>query len=348
MSAGLRTALCDGLGIEVPILSAGMGSVAGPDLVAAVSEAGGLGVLGVSGASPEVVQARIDDTRALTSRPFGVNVIIDEVGWAASEEDRELVRAEVLQAIDARVAAVVLFWGDPTRYVEPAHEHGLVVVVQVGTVAEAEAAAAAGVDAVIAQGVEAGGHVRGTTSVWTLLPAVVAAVSPLPVLASGGIGDGEGVARAIALGAQGVSLGSRFVASDEARAHPEYKRRIVESRATDTVYTESLYDISWPGAPTRTIRNKTYAEWDAAGRPPPGHRPGEGTSVGVMRLPSGESFELPRYGGAGSPLVGFEGDLDYMALWAGESVEAVNEVLPAAEIVRMLARDATAALDNPR
>src|SRR5437763_16363743 len=110
MIAGLRTPLCDELGIDVPILSAGMGSVAGPDLVAAVSEAGGLGVLGVSGASPKAVQARIDSVRALTSRPFGVNVIIDEVGWAASEEDRELVRAEVLQAIDAQVAAVVLFW----------------------------------------------------------------------------------------------------------------------------------------------------------------------------------------------------------------------------------------------
>jgi nitronate monooxygenase len=346
MIVRLRTPLCDRLGIDVPILSAGMGSVAGPDLVAAVSEAGGLGVLGVSGASPEVVQARIDSTRTLTSRPFGVNVIVDEVGWAVSEEDRELVRSEVLQAIDARVTAVVLFWGDPTPYVEPAHEKGVLLLVQVGSVAEAETAAGAGVDAVIAQGVEAGGHVRGTTSIWKLLPAMVAAVSPLPVLASGGIGDGEGVARAIALGAQGVSLGTRFVASDESRAHPEYKRRLVESRANDTVYTESLYDIAWPDAPTRTLRNKTFDEWDAAGRPPAGQRPGEGTSVGVIRLPSGETYELPRYGGAGSPLVGFEGDLDYLALWAGESVEAVNEVMPAAEIVRTLARDAAAALDS--
>jgi len=337
---GLRTPLCDELGIDVPILSAGMGSVAGPDLVAAVSEAGGLGVLGVSGASVEGVQARIDGTRALTNRPFGVNVIIDEVGWAADEDDRELVRAEVMQAIDARVTAVVLFWGDPAPYVEPAREQGVKLLVQVGSVAEAEAAAAAGVDAVIAQGVEAGGHVRGTTSIWTLVPEVVAAVSPVPVLASGGIGDGAGVARAIALGAQGVSLGTRFVASEEARAHPEYKRRIVESRAESTVYTEDLYDISWPGAPTRTLRNKTFDEWDAAGRPAPGSRPGEGTSIGVQHLPSGETYELPRYGGAGSPLVGFEGDLDYMALWAGESAEVVNDVLPAAEIVRTLVRDA--------
>jgi nitronate monooxygenase len=343
----LRTPLCDTLGIEVPILSAGMGSVAGPELVASVSEAGGFGVLGVSGASPEAIQQRVERTRALTSRPFGANVIIDEVGWATTEEDRELVRAEVMSAIEAQVAAVVLFWGDPAPYVEAAHEQGVTLLVQVGSVAEAEAAAAAGVDAVIAQGVEAGGHVRGTTSIWELLPAAVAAVSPIPVLASGGIGDGDGVARAIALGAQGVSLGTRFVASDESQAHPEYKRRIVESRAADTVYTEDLYDISWVGAPTRTLRNRTFDEWDAAGRPPPGRRPGEGTLVGTLRMPSGQAFELPRYAGAGSPLVGFEGDLDYPAMWAGESVEAVTDVLPAADIVCRLADDAAAALGQP-
>ena len=342
MALELRTPLCDALGIEVPILSAGMGSVAGPDLVAAVSEAGGFGVLGVSGALPEAVEERIARTRALTGRPFGVNVIIDEVGWAASEEDRELVRAEVVSAIDQEVAAVVLFWGDPAPYVDLAHEKGVLLLVQVGSVGEAESAAAAGVDAVIAQGVEAGGHVRGTSSIWELLPAVVAAVSPLPVLASGGIGDGAGVARALGLGAQGVSLGTRFLASEESAAHPEYKRRIVESVAKDTVYTEDLYDIFWPGAPTRTLRNRTFDEWDAAGRPRPGNRPGEGTVVGTMLLLSGQRVELPRYAGSGTPLVDFEGDFDYPALWAGESVEVVNDVLPAAEIVRRLAEDAAA------
>ena len=342
----LRTPLCDLLGIDVPILSAGMGSVAGPELVAAVSGAGAFGVLGVSGASPGAVGARIKKVRELTPRPFGANVIIDEVGWAASDEDRELVRAEVMTAIDASVAAVVLFWGDAAPYVDPAHDRGVKILLQVGSVVEAERAAAAGVDAVIAQGVEAGGHVRGTTSIWELLPAVVRAVSPLPVLASGGIGDGRGIARAIELRAQGVSLGTRFVASEESRAHSEYKRRIVNSVATDTVYTTDLYDISWPGAPTRTLRNRTFAEWDAAGRPAPGQRPGEGTNVGKLRLPSGESLELPRYGGAGSPLVGFEGDLDYMAMWAGESVEFVKEILPAAEIVRRLAQDAASALNR--
>jgi nitronate monooxygenase len=236
----------------------------------------------------------------------------------------------------------VLFWGDPAPYVEEAHRHGVRLIIQVGSVDEARAAAAAGVDVVIAQGVEAGGHVRGSTSVWTLLPAIVEAIAPIPVLASGGIGDGAGVARAIRLGAQGVSLGTRFVASDEFWAHPAYKQRIVASTANDTVLNE-LYDVWWPKAPHRTLKNKTFAEWDAAGRPPPGQRPGEGTSIGKRRLGTGEVDEWPRYAiGVASP--DFDGDIEYAPLWAGESCGVVNDIKPAAEIVRDLARDADAAL----
>ncbi len=166
------------------------------------------------------------------------------------------------------------------------------MLIQVGSAEEAEAAAAAGVDAVIAQGVEAGGHVRGTTSIWELLPQTVQAVSPLPVLASGGIGDGDGLARAFRLGAQGVSLGTRFVASDEAYVHPEYKRRIVASTAEDTVYTAELYDVWWPDAPHRTLRNKTFDEWKAAGSPASGKRPGEGTAIGTRHRASGRALRL--------------------------------------------------------
>jgi nitronate monooxygenase len=345
--ASLRTALCDRLGIDVPILSAGMGSVAGPELVAAVSNAGGFGVLGVSGASPDGVRQAIANTRALTDRPFGVNVIIDEEGWATTEEDKALVRAEVEAAAAEGVGAVVVFWGDPAPYVALAHAKNVALIAQVGSFGEARMAADAGADAIIVQGVEAGGHVRGTASVWELLPAVVEAVAPTPVLASGGIGDGAGIARALRLGAHGVSIGTRFVASDESRAHPEYKRRIVESEAEDTVYTEDLYDIHWPRAPHRTLRNRTFEEWDAAGRPAPGSRPGEGTTIGTMLLSSGERYELPRYIGAGSPLVTFEGEIDYMPMWAGESVGVVHDVRPAAEIVRKLAQDAAAARIQP-
>src|SRR5205823_5176128 len=187
------------------------------------------------------------------------NVIIalaDPNDSAEREEMRDHVRA----AIDTRVPVLVLFWGDPAPYVEEAHAAGVKLLIQVGSVEEAKAAAEAGVDAVIAQGIEAGGHVKATESIWDVLPRAVPAAAPVPVLASGGIGDGRGIARALGLGAQGVSLGTRFVASDEANAHPEYKRRIVSSTAADTVYTEDLYDVWWPDAPHRALRNRTFDE----------------------------------------------------------------------------------------
>ena len=236
-----------------------------------------------------------------------------------------------------------MFWGDPEPLVTVAHEAGLEVLIQVGSVEEALAAASAGVDAVIAQGVEAGGHVRGTTPIWDLLPAAVEAVAPVPVLASGGIGDGAGLARALSLGAQGVSLGTRFVASDEANVHPEYKRRIVESSAKDTVYTTDLYDVWWPDAPHRTLRNRTHAEWEAAGRPASGERPGDGTIVGTRRSYAGDVVEWPRYA-TGVITPDFEGDLDLPPMWAGESSSVVNDIKPAGEIVADLVREAEAAL----
>jgi nitronate monooxygenase len=336
----LRTPICLELGIEYPVFAAGFGGAAVPELVAAVSGAGGFGVLGASGLHPAGIRSAIDDIRRRTERPFGVNVIIDDRDLA--EEDLEEMRQQVAAAAEARVAAVVLFWGDPSPYVKGAHDQGVRVFIQVGSVQEAEAAAAAGVDAVIAQGVEAGGHVRGSSSIWELLPVTVNAVSPLPVLASGGIGDGAGLARALTLGAQGVSLGTRFVASDEAWAHPAYKRRIVESTAADTVCNE-LYDGGWPNAPHRTLRNKTMLEWEAAGRPPSGKRPGEGTSIGKRRMGDGQVRDWPRYAiGVATP--DFDGDLEYAPLWAGESCSVVNDIKPAAQIVRDLVQEAEAAL----
>jgi nitronate monooxygenase len=338
----LRTPLCDALGIEYPILSVGFGVGAGPELVTAVSNAGGFGVLGANGMEPDEIARRVARARQLTSKAFGLNFIIDEIGWATSEEDRAFSRDSVAAGIAQRVTAVVLFWGDPAPFVQRARGTGVKVLIQVGSIEEAKSAADAGVDAVIAQGIEAGGHVKGTTSIWELLPAAVEAVKPLPVLASGGIGDGAGLARALTLGAQGVSLGTRFVASDEAFFHPAYKQRIVDSTAADTVYNE-LYDVGWTDAPHRTIRNKTINEWEAAGRPPSGKRPGEGTSIGKRRNLSGQAEDWPRYA-IGSAPPDFDGDIEYAPLWAGESCTVVNDIKPAADIVRDLVRDAETAL----
>jgi len=288
-----HTPLCDLLGIVHPILNVGFASPAGPELAAAVSNAGGLGVLGGTNVPAAVMKERIARTRALTDRPFGVNLIIDPT------VKRAYPHADTIAAcIVERVAVLVLFWGDPAPYVAAAHAAGTRVVVQVGSVDEARAVAAAGVDAIIAQGVEAGGHVRGTTSLSSILPAVVDAVAPLPVLASGGIADGRGLAGAIALGAQGVSMGTRFVASTECWSPQSYKERIVASRAEDTVYSRDLFDIGWPNAPHRVLRNRTVREWEAAGQPPPGARPGEGTIIGTTTRADGTTAELKRYGAA--------------------------------------------------
>ena len=335
MTRTLHTSLCDLLAVRHPILNAGIGPAAGPELAAAVTNAGGFGVLGAGGWPIAVVRRRIQETRALTSGPFGVNLIIDE---PAAPEDLE----QFENIADTGLAAIVLFWGDPTPFVAGAQRRGVKLLVQVGSLAEARRAVEAGVDGVIAQGVEAGGHVRGTLSVWKLLQLAVKASKPVPVLASGGIGDGDGLARAIRLGAQGVSLGTRFVASTESWLHPAYKQRIVDAKARDTVLNE-LYDVGWPNAPHRTLRNKTLAEWEAAGRPASGSRPGEGTSIGRRSNAFGEPAEWVRYS-IGTAPPDFDGDIDYAPLWAGESCSVVNDIKPAADIVRDLVGDAEAAL----
>lgn len=325
----LTTDLCRQLGVQLPIWNAGMGGgLAGPALAAAVSNAGGFGVLGMGGLPEPVVREQIRELRQLTDGPFGVNIILPLLGGDDSP---------IECCLSERVPVLVLFWGDPAPYVDRAHAAGTKVVVQAGSVDEARAAAAAGVDAVMIQGVEAGGHVRSTTSLSILLPAVVDAVAPLPVIAAGGIADGRGVAAALSLGAQAVSLGTRFLCSDESRA--AYKDRVVAASAEDTYFTK-LFDIEWPDAAHRVLRNTIVRDWEAAGSPASGQRPGEGEISGRMPV-GGQMVELPRYS-VFMPMEGFEGDLDSSVLYCGESCSLVNEVKPAAEIVRTLAADAEA------
>jgi nitronate monooxygenase len=326
----LKTELCTRLGIEHPIFSVGMGTVAGPALAAAVSNAGACGVLGTASLPAKVVREQIRQLRSLSDRPFGVNVVLAIVR-----------RGQIEVCLEEKVPLLVLFWGDVQPHVAEAHRHGVKVFAQVGSVAEAQAAATAGVDAVIAQGVEAGGHVKGTTSLSVLLPAVVEVVWPVPAIASGGIGNGAGLLSALSLGAQAVSIGTRFLASDEANAAADYKRRIVQSHAQDTVLTE-LFDVGYPAAPHRVLRNHALDGWELAGRPASGQRPGEGDVIGSM--PSGGvDVNIPRYS-AYIPEPGVTADLEHMALYAGESCELVNDIKPAAQIVRELMLEAKEAL----
>src|SRR5712691_10464872 len=310
------------MGIDYPIFSVGFGLGAPPELAAAVSNAGGCGVVGTGEMTMQYVRPQIMRVRELTQRPFGANMII------ADQQDPEVhrfLKARIDLLIEERVPLIVLFWGDPSPYVEDAHRNGVTVFIQVGSVEEAKAAAEAGVDAIIAQGAEAGGHVKSKTPIWEIVPATVQAVNPVPVLASGGIGDGKGIAKAIRLGAQGVSLGTRFVASEEAWLHQTYQERVVESTAEDTVYAEDLFDIGWSNAPHRVIRNKVVEELEAAGRPPPGKRPGEGTKIGMYQYPWGEEEPWQRYE-VGSLIAGFQGDVEYAPMWAGRSVSDVHDI----------------------
>ena len=316
----LTTPLCRQLGIENPILNAPMGGgIAGPELAAAVSNSGGLGTLGLVGLPPSFIGEQIRRTRALTSRPFLANLIV-----ATLQGD------ELAACFDTGIPILGLFGGDPRPFVADAHRRGIKVIPQVASVAEAVAAAEGGADAVIAQGVEAGGHVLGKTSLSVVLPAIVDAIRPVPVIAAGGIADGRGLVAALALGAQAVSMGTRFLASDEAAASPVYKELITRSRAEDTVLTE-LFNIGWD-APHRVLRNRAVSEWEDAGRPPPGKRPGEGTIIGHVPF-GGQSMDVVRYS-VTPPLPGFEGDTEYYCLYAGESCTLVNDVRPAAQIVR--------------
>jgi nitronate monooxygenase len=321
------TTLCHQLGLTYPLFLAGMGGgISGPELVAAVSNAGACGVLGMGGLPAPYIRQQIRRVRALTDKPFGVNLLLPL-----------LQEGQIDACLDEKVPILVLFWGDPMPFVAEAHRRGIKVFIQVGSVEEAAAAAGAGVDAVIAQGNEAGGHVKSTTALSTVVPAVVEVVKPVPVIASGGVADGRGLVAALSLGAQAISMGTRFLASQEAQAPREYKERIVQGTAEETVYTQ-LFDIGWPDAPHRVLRNKAIAEWEAAGRPPTGRRPGEGTVVGSMPL-ADTLVDVVRYA-VFPPKPGFTGDLDYVALYAGESCSLVHDIKPAAQIVREVMREA--------
>lgn len=184
---------------------------------------------------------------------------------------------------------------------------------------------------------------KSTISLSTIVPAVVAAVKPVPVIAAGGIANGRGVVAALSLGAQAVSMGTRFLCSEETQVLRAYKEQVVKSKAEDTVYT-FLFDVGWPDAAHRVLRNKAIDEWEAAGRPATGQRPGEASVMGTMTL-AGTTVEMPKYA-VFPPMPGFTGDIGYTALYAGESCGLVNDIKPAAQIVHDVVREAEAVIEQ--
>ena len=312
----MRTPVCELLGIEQPIVLAPMVNI--PPLAAAVSNAGALGMLTLTWSAD--VGAVVRETAALTGRPFGGNLVLTE--------DRH---SRLDQALEAGLRIVSFFLGDPSGYIEQVHDAGGIVMHTVGSAEEARRAVASGVDVIVAQGWEAGGHVGSTVATLPLVPAVVDAVTPVPVVAAGGIADARGVAAVLALGAQAAWLGTRFLLAEEMPIHQDYRRRLIAAAETDAQWYANLYDVGWPDSPHRALRNSTAKAWEAAGCPPDDQRPGIGDVV--AHLASGEA--IVRYEGA-PPMVGTTGDIEALSMWAGQSVALARNSQSAADIVAEL------------
>jgi NAD(P)H-dependent flavin oxidoreductase YrpB (nitropropane dioxygenase family) len=326
-SAGLEmTPFCRRLDLTAPVVQAPVGSATTPELAAAVSNAGGLGMLALTWTPPGSVRESIRATRALTDRPFGVNLVLE---WAQGER--------VQACAEESVAAVSTFWGDPRAYVDRIHAGGALHLHTVGSAEEARRAVQAGVDVIVAQGWEAGGRVWGEVATLPLVPAVVDAVWPAPVIAAGGVADGRGLAAVLVLGADAAWVGTRFLLAQEANVHDEWRARIRDASETSTVYA-TVFDGGWPDSPHRALRNSTVAAWERAGRPAAPGRPGEGEVV--ARAPDACLY---RYG-AEIPVRGATGDVEALAHYAGQSAGIVQDVRPAATIVDELVRGAAEAL----
>ncbi len=316
-------------GARLPIWQAPTGSIAGPELAAAVSAAGGLGALALTWTAPEMAAEQVRQVCAATDRPFQVN-------FALAFEPVALTAA-----LEAGAPIVSFSGGDPAPFLPLVRAAGALWGLQVTNPAGARRAVDLGADFLVCQGLEAGGHVQSTTSLWELLPEIVAAADGVPVIAAGGIGDGRVVARALRLGASAALLGTRFVATLESRAHPDYKQRLVAASARDTALTV-CFDGGWPYAPHRVLRNSTLEAWEAAGCPPNGRRPGENDSIAYAQ--SGEP--ILRYEDT-APRIGMTGDIEAMCCYAGTSCEAIHGLPAAAELIAQLMAEYNGQLPTP-
>ena len=316
----MRTRACELFGIEHPVVLGGMGSGTSPELVAAVSNGGGLGVQGCAGRSPDQIARLADAIRAATERPFGLNLLLFLADAAAIDA-----------VLSARPPVFSTAWPWPDFDLAPlfarAHAAGARVMHMVSTVHEARRAAEAGADIIVAQGSEGGGHV-GLMGTIVLVPQVVRAVAPLPVLAAGGIADGAGLAAALTLGAEGVLLGTRFLATPEAPLPDAYKEAICRSDGHDTLLTE-LPDVIagqvWPGAFARVLRTPFVQEWLG--------REGE---VRQLRAELLQRIQRARE----------QGDVANGSLLIGQDAGLIERVEPAGEVVRRMVREAEAILSR--
>lgn len=312
----IDTAFTRAVGCALPIVQAPMGGAAGPRLVAAAAGAGALGMLPIWTMAPEAAGQLIDATRTRTSAPIAVNLRADLA-----------MHDHIAAAVDHGVGLIHLFWGDPAASAATARRLGARTIATVSDADTTKAALDAGAVALLAQGVEAGGHVYGSTPLAELVPTAVELAGDIPVVAIGGLATPDDAVRAFQLGAAAVGFGTRFLACADSDAHDDYKARVVRAAAGDTVRT-LCFDGFWPNAPHRVLRNSTFNAWEAAGEPGRGSRPGEGD----ITMQTAAGAPIPRYHAA-LPLIGMTGDLEAGALYAGEGVGRIGAVTTAAAFI---------------
>jgi nitronate monooxygenase len=309
---GLRTALTERFGIDHPVVLAPMGGVAGGALAAAVSDGGGLGVIGAGVGELTWLARECDLARAGTRGPWGIGFL----SWAI---DAAIIDAAIAQ----EPAAIMLSFGDPAPFTNAIRAAGIPIIVQVTNLAEARRALDVGADIVVAQGAEAGGHGGGRATL-PFVPAVVDIAGSVPVLAAGGIGDGRGLAAALVLGAAGAVIGTRFEATHEALLSSQEVRAMIAAGAEDTTQGRALdvvRDSPWPARyPARTLRNKVTDEW-------------EGREAHIDDATKAAYREGVHHN-----------DLDYLPIWAGEALDVITGQDSAAVLVGRIARDAEQAI----
>lgn len=323
--APMRTPICAAIGIDYPVLQAGMGMIAQAQLAAAVSQAGGLGVIGTGlSMQPDALQAQIRAVRSETEKPFGVDILFATIRAEGDSVTRytDSVQGLIDVTLEERVPVLVSGLGSPRGAIREAHARGIYVMSVIGSVRHAQKAVADGVDAVIASGREGGGHV-GLVGTAALVPAVVNAVE-VPVIAAGGLADGQGLAAALTWGAQGVWFGTRFIATKEAGAHRNYKDKIVSTNVSGTVVTRAH-----SGKPCRVIQNaftEYWAEHEDEIQPFP--------------------LQALRVGNPASTRGRLDGDTEHGVLPAGQSVGMIRAVESAGDVVRATVREARAAIGS--
>ena len=310
------------LNIKYPIIQAPIGSATTPQLASAVSNAGGLGTLALSWQNLELTRELIRQTKKLTTKPFAVNLILD------------FDQAERIQiCIEEKVPIISFSWGNSSPFISQLKKENILVCQTIGNSAEAIEYEQKGVDFLLAQGWEAGGHVWGTVATSVLIPSIVDKVK-IPVVATGGIADGRGILAALSMGAAGVCMGTRFLMSKEANVNPIYQELINNASENDTIYVQKLFNIGWDNAAHRVIKNSTTEAWEKAGRPDMENRPNENEIIAYKH--SGEP--ILRYSDNG-PIAGTTGNLEALALYAGQTAGLISSVKTAAQIMADLVSD---------